>query len=506
MRLRSVILMLGSLVLGLPASGTGQSYPPASLTGDEQPAAQPTQPNAGRIELPNGFILETHGLLRLRSDVWHNFGLDADDRSDHGIRFFDTRAYIDLRVGKGPFAFISSVDLAGNEFDDGAVLGNDQPPLGPAGLREFRLAVRQLAFEYQGPVRIEFGRIPHQLGQGILTHIFRDSIRVTRSLGAATVVGSWVFGGEGVTSVDSSTAVVRPENSPFGTAENLDAFLFLGNWTPAPQQRVQTFVAWQVDSTWNDRNPQKLFINTNGTGRVGRFSYVFEVAYMGGETPAAGTTPFATETPPSGPRRNNRATLLFATLGYQVGQALPPPPPVYQLANRLRPPGTVGIRVGRGSGDTDPIDRTQRNFENLFMDETGFTYTFLFSDDLHGFAGRTADLRRGAGFANVTFLQPYMQIRPVPELNVFASYTASRATEAQREGTGVLGDLRGPRVERERVRLTHDIGHELDVLVDYDADSSVRLFAYGGIFWPGKIFPGPAGTAWKLELGTEFRF
>lgn len=228
--------------------------------------------------------------------------------------------------------------------------------------------------------------------------------------------------------------------------------------------------------------------------------------FKGGKTPAAGTTPFATAAPPTGPRQDNRATLLLGTLGYQVGEAPPPPPVVYQIANRVRPPGTVGIRVGRGSGDADPTDRRQQNFENLFMDETGFTYTFLFSDDLHGFAGRAADLRQGAGFANVTMLQPYVQIRPAAGSNVFASYTYLRATEAQPEGTGVLGALRGIRPDGERFRLTHDIGHELDVLVDYDADPSVRLFGYGGIFWPGRIFPGAAGTAWKLEIGTEFRF
>jgi hypothetical protein len=81
-----------------------------------------------------------------------------------------------------------------------------------------------------------------------------------------------------------------------------------------------------------------------------------------------------------------------------------------------------------------------------------------------------------------------------------------RATEAQPAGTGVLGVLRGIRPDGERFRLTRDIGHELDLLLDYDPDPAVRLFAYGGIFWPGKIFPGAAGTTWKLEIGTEFRF
>ena len=166
----------------------------------------------------------------------------------------------------------------------------------------------------------------------------------------------------------------------------------------------------------------------------------------------------------------------------------------------------VGLRFGRGSGDDDPNDRRQENFENLFMDETGFTYTFIFSDDLHGFTGRGVDLRRGSGFANVTFAQPYLQFRPTPALNVFGSYTFLQATKAQAEGAGVLGPGAAPRPGAAPIRRTRNIGHEVDVLIDYDVDGAVRLFAYGGVLFPGSIFGRAADNVWKVEIGAEFRF
>lgn len=491
-------IVLGGVLLAFPPNANAQSGATPS-----KPATQPAAQQSP-VTLPGGFTLDVHGLLRIRLNGYANFDLDKQDRRDDFLRFFDARSYLDLRVQKGPFAFVSSVDLAGNEFNDGAILGNDQPPLGAAGLRELELRVRQVAFEYHGPVRIEMGRIPHQLGQGIVTHIFRDSIRVARIVGPVTLVGSWVFGGEGVTRVDPLDASPGVENSPIGTAENLDAFLVLGNWSPRPAHRLQTFVAWQVDTTFNDRNPEKVFLDLNGSGALGRLGYAFELVYEGGQTPAAGTRALATDVLPTGPRQDNRATLIFLTAGYQlVGTPPPTQPVVYQIANRVRPPGTLGLRIGRGSGDDNPTDRHQKHFENLFMDETGFTYTFLFSDDLHGFTGRAADLRRGSGFANVTFVQPYLQFRLVPALNVFGSYTYLRATRGQPLGAGILGV---GAVLPPAIRRTRNIGHEVDLLIDHDVDPAVRLFAYGGVFVPGKIFDLAAARAWKVEIGVEYRF
>ena len=115
---------------------------PTDAGQDEQaPAEEP------RITLPGGFALELHGFFRIRGNGNANFDLKDEDRRDDFIRFIDARAYIDIRVEKGPFAIVSSVDLAGNEFNDGAILGNDRPPLGPGGLRELELRVRQLGFE-----------------------------------------------------------------------------------------------------------------------------------------------------------------------------------------------------------------------------------------------------------------------------------------------------------------------------------------------------------------------
>jgi hypothetical protein len=161
----------------------------------------------------------------------------------------------------------------------------------------------------------------------------------------------------------------------------------------------------------------------------------------------------------------------------------------------------VGLSFGRGSGDDDPTDNFNRNFGSLFMDETGFTYTNLYADDVHGYDGTNASVGRGAGFANTTFAQLHGEVRPNERLRLELSYTWLRVTEPQPVGSGVLG-LKPPT----GAGVTKHIGSELDFDADYSLTKDTRLFLRSGFFFPGRIFGVSASSAQKIELGVETSF
>lgn len=465
------------------------------LSALEKKKAEPSNPVVSALEGRIGELeYALHGFTRLRFNLNANFDLnDAADRDDL-IRFWDARAFLDFRVKWAPFTALLGVDLAGNDFNDGFIFGNDQDPLGPAGLREFDIVVKDLLLRYDGPLFVTVGRDQHHLGRGIVTHIRRDAIRLGKRFGPESppelLLFSWVFGGEGITRIDPKDASPGVENSPEGDDENLDAFLLLANWRPLPRLRLQTFITGQIDSTQATSNPEKFFLDLNGDGTVGALEYGFEFAYLGGKTPGVGIL-----AAPGGGRREYRAYLIYLDGGYR----LPPNPPRLIKA---------GLTFGLGSGDKNPNDRKAENFENLFMDETGFHYTFLFSDDIHGFTGRALDLARGSGFANITFVKPYLVFQPLAKLTIVPSGTVLRSTKAQLEGTGPLGPGLGSLTfgPATSTRTTHDVGWEVDVLIDYKLSDNVSFFSYNGFFSPGDIFGRGADDAWKLEVGAVLKF
>jgi hypothetical protein len=169
----------------------------------------------------------------------------------------------------------------------------------------------------------------------------------------------------------------------------------------------------------------------------------------------------------------------------------------------------LGATFGFGSGDNNPQDGTNRNFDNLFTDETGFRYNFLFSDDIHGFNGRGFDSRRGSGFTNVTFAQPYAIVRPRPDLQAKFAWTLLRASVAQPAGTGVLGSrpLLHPALSYNQTPVggpTKDIGQEFDVLLDY---FTARFASSPTSACSSPVASAPfQDHALKYEVGIEYRF
>ncbi len=399
--------------------------------------------------------LTLSGFARVRGNRYESFDLNPETRADAARTFYDARAYLTLGARRGDFGAVFSIDLAGNDFNDGIQLGNDDPAL----VRRFELDVRHLWIEYDGLFNARLGRQPGRFGNSIIAHVNRDAFRAWKAFDGWLANASLIKGGETL------------ENPPTGEDDDLDALLL------SLQRQVGggTFkIEWtrQFDSSPNERLPEKEYFGLNGRGVADELSYAFELALQRGRTPDTGSGALEYE-----------ANLAYGEAHYRLGSVEP------------------GLRLGRGSGDDDPTDDKLGDFAVLFVDETHFAYTNLFADDIHGWDGTSASLARGAGFANVTFVQPRVRLHPRPRLTVEGSVTRLWATEERVVGTGPLG--RGVATGTETSR---DLGVELDLNGTYQLEAKTRAFATLGWFDPGEVFGADAESALKLEIGLELAF
>lgn len=465
--------------------------------------------------------LELQGYTRFRFNLYDNFSdqqFAPDGTLQHGssasfntfrkeddrLRFSTLRGYATAAVKKGPFMAVASLNYAGDNFNDGVLLGNDRAPMGPAGQREFQVDTQLLYLQYNGWAQVRLGRQMNHVGNGIVGHIVRDSVTALKQWNDQfSMQITYVMGAMGRSITNSSGSgisqtTLQKLNTSSATEEGLDGAMLIFNYRPTPKNRLQFFIWRMWDTTQGGVYKQNQYLDANGSGRIGPLDYAFEYAYLGGTSPIVSDDGSGIH----GRRERNSAHLAYLDLRYRFDlTALIPERPDFL---------SLGATFGFGSGDKNPDDGTNRNFDSLFLDETGFRYNFLFSDDIHGFNGRGFDSRRGSGFTNVTFAQPYAILRPIADFQIKVAWTWLQASVAQPAGTGVLGPrpLLHPALSYSRTAVggpTKDIGQEFDVLVDY-VYGPVRLFSYFGMFLPGRLYAPHQDNALKYEVGVEYRF
>lgn len=449
--------------------------------------------------------IQIHGYARPRFNSYDDLitlgrdttAPDFKGKDDRGLYFFDLRAWMSLGLTAKPWGLFIKLDLAGNDFNDGGMLGNDTNAagsnlgLGPAGLRDFDVDLGELYvfFEDEG-WKAEVGRLPHNWANGIVTRIRRDSIRVSKKIDAWTFRAVYASGGQGAapggTAGDDSAVKFTT-----GTIGEFGVVALNAGVEVSKEFRTELYFGKQIDSTSDRRFAQKMFIDWASFYASAPWEWTVEASYLDGQGARSATL---------GKRPDYSAYLAFARARVEIGET------------GLKPVLALGI----GSGDSTPDNDTNHGFENLFIDETGLAYTFIYADDLHGYNGSAASLRRASGFANTWFVQPGLRWAPRKDLAFTGTYTILRAVRGQIEGTGPLGPSfagRGNygldpnmRIDATGTGRTRDIGYEVDFSAEYQASTHVRLPLNIGVFRPGDIFGRGARTAVKFDVGLEYRF
>ena len=489
----------------------------AANTAQQPAAAQPKQEGTFRTQkFLEGVELDLDFNYRFMANQWTDIlalgrtdfqpapaGYTQEQLHEYGhTSFFNHRSSFAFRVVR-PQRWNANLemDLLGSDFNDGALLGAEPTgTLGAAGMRQASIKVRRIWIEYNRWVRVQVGRLAMRFGNGILANINRDGVRVFKNLNPRVqLVGVWFRGSQGSTigesgdvNVDDKGGVQVVVNPLGGSNDALNAVIVMMNYQPVTNHRVQlAYVIKQWEGTFDERQPEKVFVDLNGGGTVRRlFTYAWEAAYQGGKSPRS---------PIVGTRLRNEAFLLFGTGSYRL--------PDDVAGGRL----TFGVTGGFGTGDDNPRDGRQKSIQTLFVDETGYEYTVIYSDDILGYNGSAASLNNTQGFANTKFVQPSVLVQAHRDLSARITYTFLRAHKAQLEGTGPLGNGRFgvdpflvfPATSTVK---TQEIGHEIDLHVNYVVDKNVSLFTRVGRFVPGAIFGTGTHNVYKVESGLEFRF
>lgn len=456
-------------------------------------------------------------------------------KQDDGIRFSTMLGYIAGAVKKGPFTIVANIGFAGDTFNDGVALGNDQGPLGPAGQRFFVMTPQQYYIQYNEKLfgrdfQIRLGRHMGHLGNGIVGHLPRDLVTAAYKVTPEVeFTQGYVWGATGNAIPNQGNLTFAPYrglvgtpavigtqtnqtaqtfvNAPDGSQQYLEGILEQITWRPNPDNKLQVFFFRMWDTTQEAINKNNYWVDVNGAGllRFGRnrLDYMFEAVRVQGETQGTGVGAANGVSP----RQDDRRSWLLMTDLRWTPFGSEARPDLYSL----------GITAGAASGDNNPNDGVNKNFDALFQDETAFHYNFLYSDDIHGYNGRAFDTTRGSGFTNTFVLQPYVILRPTEKLRTKISYSHLMAVSAVAPGVGPFGGFTGATAPGTPQPMafssvplsgpaTRDIGKEIDVLTDYFIDKNSRFFAYYGTFLPGRVYAPIADIAYKLEVGYEFRF
>ncbi len=407
-------------------------------------------------------------------------------KQDEANDFLDTRAWLGMNVKYKNTSAFFALDIAGDDFTDGVLLGNDNPSLP----RKWETKVKELYIKWDGPVLMQIGRQQAHLGNGIVAHIKRDSLKVVKKFNRVKLAGVWVKGAEGNTqdrgtqgpSPTKGTQNVNqsgvPINAARGEDDDLDSFALIGAYEFSIGT-FELFRAWQVDATAGNRLPQKDFYDANISfaGFDNRLNVTAEFTLLRGTAPSDKTN----EGTAVGERPDFEAYMAYFDVSYNF------------------PVGVLGFGFGSGSGDDNPTDKIVRGFQSLFIDETSLRYNNLFADDIWGFDlnGAGSLNQTTNGFNNVTWYKLYAEfpVTYIKGLTVSPSWSVMTPTE---NPAGTTGDK---------------YGDEFDFNVDYKINRYYSAFLKTAWFEPGdylsdNLFGGlrRPDAAQKIEAGIEARF
>ena len=406
------------------------------------------------------------GFVRFRGNRYYNFDLNQQGEEDNVRDYMSVRSFVNMGVKQGDFNALLSLNLAGSEFDDGFFWGSEEG----APLQPWNTSIQYLVLDYNGIVDARLGRMPAIIGNSIVGHSTQDGLRIRKDINDFSMTGYWFKGDEVLRSNPDELSLFVYSDST-GGARDLDVLMVPVEWRVNPVSKIEFVFARQFDSRPDQGFPEKMYFDLNLTTTIDRITYDAEFAVLRGETPF---DPFSLQ------RNSFQAYMLYLSTYYQQDNA------------------GIGWSVGYGSGDRDPLDGIDNNFQSLFLDETGYHFTHIFSDDLHGYTGSSGDLARASGFGNVTFFQVHGSMQPRQALTLRAYATLLRASQARDRGTGIFGTNTSE-------DLTRKIGYEVDLMSEYQLTDFSSLFLSAGLFVPGEVF-AYQDLAYKITTGVAIWF
>lgn len=449
-----------------PAAQAAAQAPAPAPTPAPAPAAKPAMPaqemtpvfTVGKTELSVG------GFLRLRSTSTFDYEIDSALLTDESRTFMDSRSYLTLQAKHGPVLGVLSLDLAGDDFNDGVKLGN---PGNPGYQSTWNVQTRLAYVRWNTKhVNLLFGRMPARLGNGIVANVNRDAGRAVFKTGIGNFIGTAVKGAD--------------DRTVPGTEGGLDAYILLHTGKPwKKDDKAVSYQAWVGKQDPTERPglplyPSKLIVGTSFDVKLDQLMLKLEGNYLGGDSGG-----------PKAAIRDNSAGMIWLDSDYQINKKV-----------------AAGLMFGYGTGDNNPTDDTQRNFQAFFLDESSYTYTNIYADDLHGFRGAfPGSVNFGSGFANTMFLQAHARAQLNPKTELTGSYTYLHANKAQRVGAGPVGNR-----STTQTATTKDIGHEINANVSYKIVPAATLWLRTGVLLTGDIWGKGASDVGKIEAFVELKF
>jgi hypothetical protein len=439
-----------------------QQEKPMAPPGQPAQPAQPAPPETSPVVTLGKTQLTVSGYFRPRATATFNYEIDSSALSDETRSFIDARSYLTLEAKHGPIIGVFSLDIAGDDFTDGDKWGY---PGNPGFQAEWTLGTRLAYVQWNTKhVNFLFGRIPARLGNGFVANVNRDAGRFVIKTGIGNFIGTAVKG------ADDKTVP--------GTEGGLNAYILL--YASKPYKKDKKQVSGQLwigkqdpeDRPGKPSYPAKFILGGAIDPKFDKLALKAEATYLGGNSGGAKLI-------------DNKGGMLWLDSDYQFTQKV-----------------SAGAMFGYGTGDNDPLDDEQNNFQSYFLDENAAAYTNVYADDLHGFRGAfPGSVNFGSGFANTTFFQAHLKAMPGKKAEITASYTYLHATKAQKIGSGPIGAR-----ATTATGTTQSIGSEIDANVSYKIAPVATLWLRTGILFMGEIWGADVDDTGKIEAFLELKF
>lgn len=166
--------------------------------------------------------------------------------------------------------------------------------------------------------------------------------------------------------------------------------------------------------------------------------------------------------------------------------------------------GAQGVYLG--GDDNDSADKVTGSLAGMLTANYGFNRSLIlwnsdYGDNLGTMQGNIPtsggkNLRTGGSYGvnqfmdNVWFGQIYVGVKPMPKLDLKASFSMARADKKPRSDVGAIGSAGYYSGAAVKEFVSSDYGNELDVTASYKIYDNLTYMIGGGYLWTGDYFKG----------------